>query len=347
MSKETMQWLNNNTLIGNTDQRGHAWHYRASDQGAEPNHYAGFVPTDDVLRRLFCFDAVELPVYVRIPADFDTMSGIDDNGMPYREVQVPNRKAVAASDTGDVFQMFSGGYEIHQFRRWLLDNVAAIIGGDLGISSAGMLDGRAIAWVEVSVPETITTPEGVAFRPNLVACTSHNGRLATTYKRTITATVCDNTLSAALAEDGQTVKVRHSKYSAARIPDVRTALGMVHTMADDFTASVSRNVAWKISGLQFRTVLNTLIPVTDDMGKGARTIAETKRGEITKLYKADARCAPWAGTAFGVMQAFNTYEHHVARVNKGTDRAERNMISALNGDRDKADAEVMRVLLGV
>jgi len=27
------------TLIGFTEQRGHAWHYRAGAQGEEPNHY--------------------------------------------------------------------------------------------------------------------------------------------------------------------------------------------------------------------------------------------------------------------------------------------------------------------
>lgn len=31
MSKETLQHLNTNTLIGFTDKRGHAWHYRAAD----------------------------------------------------------------------------------------------------------------------------------------------------------------------------------------------------------------------------------------------------------------------------------------------------------------------------
>jgi hypothetical protein len=35
--------------------------------------------------------------------------------------------------------------------------------------------------VSVEVPETITTSEGVAFRSNLLACTSHDGSLATTF----------------------------------------------------------------------------------------------------------------------------------------------------------------------
>ena len=53
MSRETLRHLNTNTLIGNTDARGTAWHYRAEDQGAESNHYAGPIPVGDVERRLF------------------------------------------------------------------------------------------------------------------------------------------------------------------------------------------------------------------------------------------------------------------------------------------------------
>ena len=48
MSAETSTWLNTQTLIGFTDQRGHAWHYRADDQGDEPNHYPSAVPVADV-----------------------------------------------------------------------------------------------------------------------------------------------------------------------------------------------------------------------------------------------------------------------------------------------------------
>ena len=63
MSQETSTWLNTRTLIGFTDQRGHAWHYRADDQGDEPNHYPGAVPVDDVHRRLFGWDAVTASVF--------------------------------------------------------------------------------------------------------------------------------------------------------------------------------------------------------------------------------------------------------------------------------------------
>lgn len=50
MSRETSEWLNRNVLVGFTDKRGNAWHYKADDQGDEPNHYPGPVPVADVGR---------------------------------------------------------------------------------------------------------------------------------------------------------------------------------------------------------------------------------------------------------------------------------------------------------
>lgn len=346
MSRETSVWLNTHTLIGMTEQRGNAWHYRAADQGAESNHYPGFVPVDDVNRRLLNWQVSEAPVMVQVPAGIEDMSGIDGNGMPYKSVTVPNRKALIASDNAQVFSIFSGSYAVHQYNEWLINNVERILGSNLGISSAGLLADRGICWVEVSVPETITTPEGVSFRPNLVACTSHTGKLATTYKRTITATVCDNTLSAALSEEGQQFKVKHSSKSLNRLPEAREALALVVQMADGAAREIRRNVNWKIGNLQFKTVLNAIVPVPAESG-AARTNAVRKQEEIRALYLNDKRVAPWTGTAFGVLQAFNTWDHHVARVNSGTDRGQRNTLDALTGETDKRDAEIMRVLAGV
>ena len=59
MSQETSRWLNTRTLIGFTDKRGNAWHYRADEQGTEPNHYPLAIPTEDVRRRLFAWTHAE------------------------------------------------------------------------------------------------------------------------------------------------------------------------------------------------------------------------------------------------------------------------------------------------
>ena len=226
MSQETLAWLNTNVLVGFTDKRGTAWHYRASEQGSEPNHYPGPVPVEDVRRRLFHWTAQEVPLFHSVPCAGNIFgaSGIDENGQAYQLRPVPETKAIRRSDTNEVLGIFKEGYQPHQPGAWLLGNVANLLSDELGIGSAGLLRGGAQAWVQVEVPDNISTPEGVTFRPNLLAATSFDGSLSTTYRRTATIVVCDNTMAQGLGEPGHAYKVKHSRYSNLKIEDARHAL---------------------------------------------------------------------------------------------------------------------------
>lgn len=347
MSKETLEYLNFHTLIGNTAARGTAWHYRAEYQGAESNHYDGPVPVTDVERRLFDWTAVSQPVAVQVPADIMTATHVDEDGRPARWQILTDKQAITRSDNHHVMGIFSDGYAMHQYKTWLLQTVANILDDDLSISSAGLLRDGAVAWVEVSVPETLKTPEGLDFRPNLLATTSFDGSIATTYKRTITATVCDNTLSAALGEKGHTYKVRHSRYSHARIAKARQALDVVHTMAEDFTAQVAHLARIQVTPRAWARFLDEAVPLTGDKGKPlagrALTLAENKREGINAMYRHDLRAAPWQGTALGVVQAVNTYDHHATTI-RGATRPERNMLRTITGGFDRSITNTLGML---
>ena len=344
MSRETIEHLNQNTLIGFTDKRGMAWHYRADAQGAEPNHYPLAVPIADVRRRLFHWEALSRPVSVSLPATLDTADGVDADGAFVRSQVIDGKQAIVRSDTGHVMGIFAEGYSIHQYDEWLLGTVGTILDDQLSIGSAGLLKGGAVAWVSVEVPDTITTPEGVTFRPNLLACTSMDGSLATTFKRVVTNTVCDNTMAAALGEAGQVYKVKHSRYSKAKITQAREALAVVHTIADDFAAEVAALCAVTVTPQDWKKFLEAFAPIDPLETKGrSLTMAENKRETLNKLYRWDERVSPWAGTAYGVLQAVNTYTHHEGIV-RNADRAERNMLRAVTGGVDKLDTETLATL---
>lgn len=332
MSRETMEWLNTNTLIGFTEKRGNAWHYRASAQGTESNHYPGAIPVSDVERRLFHWTAESQPLYV-IASDPDMCGAM---------IQVPDRQAIVRSDTSDVLGIFKSGYEIHQYRAWLVDTVSTILDDDLSIGSAGLLRNGAQAWVSVEVPENIVTPEGVEFRPNLLACTSHDGSLATTYKRVVTNVVCDNTMAAGLGEAGQQLKIKHSRYSKLRMSEARDALAIVHTIAEDFAAEVASLTRIDVSDKAWRAFVDAHAPLPEKQGRSF-TMAEREREELTRLWNHDSRVSPWRGTAYGVVQAVNTYAHHFGTV-RGATRPERNMVRAVSGGVDTLDASTLTTL---
>lgn len=329
MSRETLEWLNTNTLIGFTEKRGHAWHYR---EGAD-NHYPGAVPIEDVKRRLFDWEAEERPLYV--------------DGECTEMVAVPDFKAITRSDTGHVMGIFKDGYQPHQYKEWLLGNVASILDDELSIGSAVLLRGGAVACVSVETPETLTTPAGVQYRPNLLAVASFDGSIATTYKPVVTNVVCDNTMHAALREGGPTFKVKSTRNSMGRLADAREALGIVHTIADDFAAEVERLNAQAFTDRQFAKLVEDLTPYDPD-AKSTRgqTMAETKRDKLHELWSSDERVIQWKGTAYGAWQAVNTYQTHESPY-KGGNRAERNMVRVVTGQTEKADEDTVKRILAM
>jgi phage/plasmid-like protein (TIGR03299 family) len=328
VSRESFETLNTSTLIGMTDKRGRAWHYRAELQGAEPNHYTGFVPVADVIRRLFHWNAISVPLYIETPLGM----------MP-----VEGRQAIARDDIYAVMGLFKDGYAMHQYRETLVDNLRMILDDDnLGVGSAGLLRGGAQAWVSVEVPDNIVTPEGVEFRPNLLACTSHDGSLATTYKRVVTNVVCDNTMAAGLAEQGQAYRIKHSKYSKLKLNDARDALAVVHTIADDFAAEVKALCETSVTDKQWGAFIDAHTPLPETSGR-SYTMALNVRESLAQMWNNDVRVTPWRNTAWGVVQAVNTYEHHAKTV-RGATRPERNMTRAVTGGVDTLDQSTVAVL---
>lgn len=345
MSRETMTWLNQNTLIGFTEKRGHAWHYDQDLQEGAGNHYEGAIPVADVEKRLFDWDAIELPVTATVEVPGMNESGEFETVTTH--VEIPGKKAIANSKTLDVYGIFSQSYVAHQFREWLIKNVSTILGDTLSIGSAGLLQKGAVAWVSVEVPDSIETPEGIVFRPNLLACTSHNGSLATTYKRVVTNVVCDNTMAAGLAEDGQVFKVRHTSRSMNRIHEARDALAIMETAAADFEAEVKALCETTVTDKQWANFLELHAPKlekdgTEKTGR-AFTLAVKEQEQLSQLWKADPRVEPWKNTAFGVLQAVNTHTHHFQTV-RNTDRRERNMLRALRGGVDDLDTSTIKEL---
>lgn len=339
MSKETSEWLNNNVLVGFTAARGNAWHYRETDQGAESNHYTGAIPAEDVTRRLFHWDPVSCPM------GYDVTAVLGADAQVWKSSDT-GRQVIIRSDTLAELGVFKEGYEIHPYRQWLLEKVHEI-NGALEIGQAGLLKNGAQAWVSFEVPENFSTDVGLAYRPQLIATTSCDGSIATTYKRVSTIVVCDNTLSMALGEKGSVLKVKHSKYSQRQLNDkITDATGLVTEQAELVAEQIRQLSEWEVTNAQWFRFLDEYVPMPEKKGRG-RTLAENKRERLTAMYNNDLRVSPWQGTALGVLQAGNTWFHHEATVRNAGHRAERNMTNVLDGRTEKNDTEVLTILAKV
>jgi hypothetical protein len=112
----------------------------------------------------------------------------------------------------------------------------------------------------------------------------------------------------------------------------------------------------KITGPGFTRFLDLWSPVPngEDANKRAITLSENRRSLLTNLWKSDPRVAPWAGNAFGIVQAVNTFDQHLSSVHTGGDenanvkqnaRWQRSILSTVNGDLDKRTNDVIGMAL--
>jgi phage/plasmid-like protein (TIGR03299 family) len=350
LSEETPEWLNNMTLIGFTEKRGNAWHYKEEMQGIEPNHYPSAIPPEDVERRLFNFVLESSPVFQKVygpteDADFYGYPvNVDPDGSTYYMRPVDNYQIISTSDTHDVMNIPRGGYQIHQYNEWLTDSVKRVLRDELQIGSAGLLKNKAVAWVQVEMPDSRETKDGVVYRPYLTASTASNGLLRTMYQLNCGLVVCDNTLAGALAENSERFSVKHSKNSSLLIEDAREALGILNEAADEFEFQIDFLNSVAVSDKEWDSIVNRLVPIPEDEGRG-QTVAMNKQDDIRAIYRSDARVTPWTGTAFGALQAWNTWNTHFRGVDKA--RVQRNQFNVLNGKSAEFDLDVIDTIRAV
>jgi phage/plasmid-like protein (TIGR03299 family) len=155
--------------------------------------------------------------------------------------------------------------------------------------------------------------------------------------------VCDNTRSAALGETGQQIKIKHTKNSELKLADAREALELVHDVADEVAAEIKALCEIEVSDAQWFDFLDAFSPVDLSKSKGAQTMADNKREQLTAMYRFDKRAATWRGTAFGVVQAVDTWTQHESIV-RGQTRAEKNMMSVITGAITKTDRQALDAL---
>jgi phage/plasmid-like protein (TIGR03299 family) len=340
MSTETEDWLNSNILVGFTEKNGRPWWFEEDYQPDEPTVYPGAIPSEDVERRIFNWEAQERPVYF---------------GGPNGEVlEVEGRKAIVHGTTNHLFKIARNDYEIHQYRDVLFQKVKDILDdGELHIGSAGLLRRGAGAFMTVEPSENLLARCGLELKPRLLAATSHDSKLATTYKMVGTIVVCDNTLAEALTEDGPRYKARHTKNSKIRLGDIREALGLkIAASGEELVQFIDSLADTTVTESQWQQIVDLLAPIPEDSLPRVRGRLENKRNQLNTLWTTDERCAPWNGSALGVFQVFNTYRLHIAggatdKENEAEKRFDRNMTNLLSGAALQNDKEILNAITAV
>lgn len=333
MSEFTAEQLANGVMVGFTGKRGNAWWNRAGALvmgDGYTGHYADAIPVADIENRLFNWAPAIAPVFVQ------TALGM----MP-----IDGKIAVTRGVDGPVLGIHGDGYVAHDIRQELLYNLDEVVGANgLGYANAGLLAGGAQAYVQIELPENIATSDGsLEVRPFILGATSFDGSLATTFKLGVTNVVCDNTFAMFMGEAGKTYRRKHTRNSEFSLSTARQALDLLDDTATKFIAGVERLLTVDVSDVSWQKFVEAHAPIDKDSTTRSIALAENKRAALTGLWRTDTRVAPWAGTAWGVVQAVNTFNEHLSIV-RNVNRYERKMTRAVKGEIGTADTLTLETL---
>lgn len=349
-----------------------AWWYNPRlEDVLNPTHFPGYLPISLIKEKLFGWTALEsakIVAHVEIDGKM-----VEINCGNYKAIIRGDRvwEDVPHDDAGNpvgnignpesVLSIMSNEYGTHQPQELFINMTSELLQGsdNIGATGAGLLKWGRVCYMEVSIPQTMHNDRaGFDYRPNLLIYTSFDGSLKTTLARTITATVCDNTLQIAASEAkraGTALTIGHTRLSSDRMPEARQVLGIIEQESDDFNTLLDEWAATPVSAKQFESWLDEVLPVPEVKvidGKAktnSQTIVLNKREAIGDLYYSDERAATWVGTKLGVRQAWNTAHHHKFRSgnakqfdgNKTLARVESNMMRSLKMDKN-GETEIAR-----
>lgn len=371
MSRETQDWLNQYILVGNCKVRPMAWHNNPElrrQKGFQDNHFQDPIPYGVVVKRLFDWEALSVPKANLVSCDKKDANFFGPQGQPFRVVPtgqwekvgnkheyVGEEQGIIRSDTLSHIATHSGKYRVHDYKKFLLELHSNVIGDTLTIIGAGLLRLGAQAYVQVALPQTAhDETSGMKFLPYIMAATSLDGSIKTTYSAQSLLVVCDNTRDMALRQSeraGRIFTTKHTKNSLdiGAIRDVRQALGIIHRTADDMIAEMRELASIPVTRRQTIKVLDIIQPIPlkkDDASERSIKIAENKREVLLHtIFRDPIGGAVWAGSALGLVNGVNTYFTHYATV-KGN-RPERNMEKVIKGDFSDIDRDTVGALAKV
>jgi phage/plasmid-like protein (TIGR03299 family) len=227
----------------------------------------------------------------------------------------PNRVALYRSDTGGFLSIVSDGYKVvqpHQILQFMRDMVHRA-GFRMEVAGA-LLGGRKI-WALARVNDGAPVIGQDVVRPYILAATSYDGTMASTFRFTSVRVVCNNTLRMAVSEaskkDGAVVdcvKVNH--YEHLDIDEVRRKLGIVHDAWDKFLVNARLLAAAKVDRSFAKDFLAKVLPHPNN-----KPIEETRSfKKILALFDGDEPMAttPEAkGTAWGLLNSVTWYVDHI------------------------------------
>lgn len=240
--------------------------------------------------------------------------------------QIPNKFAVRRQDNGVALSVTGKFYNPLQ-NKDAFKFFDAVVGEKAAMyHTAGALGNGERVWLLAKLPNDVVVKGKDVVEKFLLLMNSHDGTSTVIVKMTPIRVVCQNTLTEALGDGEDMAKLRHTRWLANRVQDVKEQLGLVNKWYQEFGVKANQLASVKCDDdafMKYITRLGIVTPNEDgDMGPKTQAMLEDiltrfadGEGEKDKEIR-----GTWWG-AYNAVTSFVNHSEQFGKSKKLNDRA--------------------------
>lgn len=295
-----------------------AWHglgqiIEGYPTSAEALKFAG-LDYEVVKRRLFTFDN-------------KNQAADEDTEIKLPEVEVPDFFATIRTDNEAVLGVVGKDYEVVQ-NKDAFSFFDAIVGGDgIQYETAGALGSGERIFITAKLPDYIRVGNNDLLEQYLFLTTSHNGSGSIMAAFTPVRIVCNNTLNAALRNQSNAIRIRHTINAKDRLEQAHKLMGISDRLSAQLGGIFNHWAKVRISDAEVRKLIRmALVPNKEVL----QSIQEGREDELSACFRNMSEAAfeyalsnesqqleTTKGTVFGVYNAVTGYFQNVRTYRDG------------------------------
>jgi phage/plasmid-like protein (TIGR03299 family) len=224
--------------------------------------------------------------------------------------EVPNHFATVRMDTMTPLGVVGARYTPIQNRDAFRFFDALVGEGEAIYHTAGVLGKGEQIWIMAKLPGYIKVGGNDIVDKYLLLTNSHDGSSVVRAKLTPIRVVCNNTLSAALAKDGnQEVRIRHTANAVLQLEQAHKLLGLSNDLYAQLETIFNQMKRKTFLTPDLKRYVEMLVPDNKEADSNTRT--ELVRNKIYELHETGKGAELAYGTAWGAYNAVTEYTDHV------------------------------------
>jgi phage/plasmid-like protein (TIGR03299 family) len=214
--------------------------------------------------------------------DTENQAANPDNAIIIPKVRVPDYYATVRTDTNQVLGVVGKDYEVVQ-NTDAFSFFDAIVGGDgIQYETAGALGKGERIFITAKLPGYIKVGKEDLIDKYLFLTTSHDGFGSITAAFTPVRIVCNNTLNAALRNQSNSIKIRHTQGAKERLEMAHTVMGISNNLSTELESIFNSWSKIRITDPQVRRLIEAaMVPNKEAL----QNLQAGKAEELSQLFR--------------------------------------------------------------